>query len=59
MVFHVRAIHLLRSQGVRFASSAKMPIQTFFDITIGGKPAGRIVMEVNLRSFSYIYKIIR
>nr|ACU83229.1 cyclophilin A isoform 1 [Ruditapes philippinarum] len=47
MVFHVRIAHILRTQGVRYSSSAKMPIQTFFDITIGGKPAGRIVMELN------------
>ncbi|XP_045214292.1 peptidyl-prolyl cis-trans isomerase-like [Mercenaria mercenaria] len=45
MLFHVRAWNLLRTEGLRFGSTMAKK-STFFDIKIGEKPAGRIVMEL-------------
>ena len=37
----------------RFVCAAMVNPKCFFDITIGGKPAGRIVFEVSTLSFDY------
>lgn len=43
--FMRRLVFLLCS--VRYASTAMAKPQVFFDITIGGKPAGRLTLEVS------------
>ena len=47
------AVHLQR--GLRYASTIMSRQRVFFDITIGGKAAGRVVMEVSLCSHSVVH----